>query len=53
MHDLEMQDWKMTDNILADSEQNYGVSKMQNWKMTDKILTLGTITGSEKCRTGK
>jgi len=23
MHDLKMQDWKMTDNILANSEQNY------------------------------
>jgi len=33
-----MQDWKMTDNILANSEQNYGVWKMQDWKMTDKIL---------------
>ena len=33
MHDLQMQDWKMTDKILANSEQNYGV-----WKMTDKIL---------------
>ena len=38
MHDLKMQDWKMTDNILANSEQNYGVWKMQDWKMTDKIL---------------
>jgi len=33
-----MQDWKMTDNISANSEQNYGVWKMQDWKMTDKIL---------------
>ena len=33
-----MQDWKMTDNILANSEQNYGVWKMQDWKTTDKIL---------------
>jgi len=39
MHDLKMQDWKMTDNILANSEQNYGVWKMQDWKMADKILT--------------
>jgi len=31
MHDLKMQDWKMTD-------KNYGVWKMQDWKMTDKIL---------------
>ena len=43
MHDLKMTDknygvWKMTDNILANSEQNYEVSKMQDWKMTDKIL---------------
>ena len=38
MHDLKMQDWKMTDNILANSEKNYGVWKMQDWKMTDKIL---------------
>ena len=28
----------MADNILANSEQNYGVWKMQDWKMTDKIL---------------
>jgi len=34
-----MQDWKMTDNNLANSEQNYGVWKMQDWKMTDKIIT--------------
>jgi len=33
-----MQDWKMTDNILANTEQNYGVWKMQDWKMTDKII---------------
>jgi len=33
----EMQDWKMTDNILANSEQNYGVWKMQDWKMTDHV----------------
>ena len=33
-----MQDWKMTDNILANSGQNYGVWKMQDWKMTDNIL---------------
>jgi len=38
MHDLKIQDWKMADNILANSEQNYGVWKMQDWKMTDKIL---------------
>jgi len=36
MHDLKMQDWKMTDNILTNSE--HGVWKMQDWKMTDKIL---------------
>jgi len=30
---LKMQDWKMTDNISANCEHNYGV-----WKMTDKIL---------------
>jgi len=34
---LEMQDWKMTDKILANSGQNYGVWKMQDWKMTDKL----------------
>ena len=33
-----MQDWKMTDKILANSGQNYGVWKMQDWKMTDSIL---------------
>ena len=33
-----MQDWKMTDKILANSGQNYGVWKMQGWKMTDSIL---------------
>ena len=38
IHDLQMQDWKMTDNILANSEQNYAVWKMQDWKMTDKLL---------------
>jgi len=32
MHDLKMQDWKMTDNVLANSEQKYGV-----WKMTDHV----------------
>jgi len=37
MHDLKMHDWKMTDNILKNSEQNYGVWKMQNWKMTDHV----------------
>jgi len=37
MHDLKMQDWKMTDNILANSWQNYGVWKMQDWKMTDHV----------------
>jgi len=33
-----MQDWKMTDKILANSGQNYGV-----WKMQD-------FAGSGKCR---
>jgi len=37
MHDLKMQDWKMTDNILANSGQNYGVWKIQDWKMTDHV----------------
>ena len=32
-----MQDWKMTDKILANSGQNYGVWKMQDWKMTDHV----------------
>ena len=46
MHDLKMtdknygvwkmQEWKMTDKLLANCEQNYGVWKMQDWKMTDK-----------------
>jgi len=27
----------MTDKILANSGQNYGVWKMQDWKMTDNI----------------
>ena len=34
MHDLKMQDWKMTDNLA----RNRRVWKMQDWKMTDKIL---------------
>jgi len=29
-----MQDWKMTDKILANSKRNHGVRKMQDWKMT-------------------
>ena len=37
MQDLKMQDWKMTDNISANSGQNYGVWKMQDWKMTDHV----------------
>ena len=37
MHDLKMQDWKMTDNISANSEQNYKVWKMQDWKTTDHV----------------
>ena len=37
MHDLKMQEWKMTDKILANSGQNYGVWKMQDWKMTDHV----------------
>jgi len=37
MHDLKMQDWKMTDKILANSGQNYGVWKMQDCKMTDHV----------------
>ena len=32
-----MQDWKMTDEVLANSERNYGVWKMQDWKMTDRV----------------
>jgi len=27
-----MQDWKMTDKLLAKCEHNYGVWKMQDWK---------------------
>ena len=38
MHALKMQDWKMTDKILANFWQNCGVWKMQDWKMTDNIL---------------
>jgi len=37
MHVLKMQDWKMTDKILDNSGQNYGVWKMQDWKMTDHV----------------
>jgi len=33
-----MQDWKMTDKLLANCEHSYGVWKMQDWKMTDKLL---------------
>ena len=33
-----MQEWKMTDKLLANCEHNYGVWKMQDWKMTDKLL---------------
>jgi len=32
-----MQDGKMTDKILANSRQNYGVWEMQDWKMTDHV----------------
>jgi len=35
-----MQDWKMTDKIVANSGQNYGVWKMQDWKMTDHIARM-------------
>ena len=31
MHDLKMQDWKMTDNF----PRNRRVWKMQDWKMTE------------------
>jgi len=34
MHDLKMQDWKMTDNFA----RNRRAWKMQDWKMTDNIL---------------
>jgi len=34
IHDLQMQDWKMTDNFA----RNRRVWKMQDWKMTDNIL---------------
>jgi len=33
-----MQEWKMTDKLLANCEHNYGVWKMQDWIMTDKNL---------------
>jgi len=33
MHNLKMQDWKMTDNF----ERNRRVWKMQDWKMRDNI----------------
>ena len=36
---LEIQDWKMTDTLLAISEQTCGVWKMQDWKMTDIIFS--------------
>jgi len=32
-----MQYWKMTDKILPNSGQNYGVWKMQDGKMTDHV----------------
>ena len=34
MHELKMQDWKMTDNFA----RNRRVWKMQDWKMTDNVL---------------
>ena len=37
MHDLKMQDWKMTDKISANCEHSCGVWKMQDWKMTDHV----------------
>jgi len=50
MHDLKMQDWKMTDNFA----RNCRVWKMQDWKMTDKILANSRQNyGFGKCRTGK
>ena len=33
MHDLKMQDWKMTDNFA----RNRRVWKMQDWKMKDHV----------------
>jgi len=33
MHDLKMQDWKMTDNFAM----NRRVWKMQDWKMSDHV----------------
>ena len=33
MHDLKMQDWKMTDNFA----RNRRVWKMQDWKMADHV----------------
>jgi len=33
MHDLKIQDWKMTDNFA----RNRRVWKMQDWKMTDHV----------------
>ena len=33
VHDLKMQDWKMTDNFV----RNRRVRKMQDWKMTDHV----------------
>jgi len=30
MHDLKMQDWKMTDKILANSGQKYGLRGLEN-----------------------
>jgi len=33
MHDLKMQDWKMTDNFA----RNRRVWKTQDWKMTDHV----------------
>jgi len=34
MHDLKMQDWKITDNFA----RNRRVWKMQDWKMKDNVL---------------
>jgi len=41
---LEIQDWKMTDTLLAISEQTCGVWKMQDWKMTDTLLAISEQT---------
>ena len=34
-----MQDWKMTDKLLANCKHNYGVWKIQDWKMKGQTFS--------------